>query len=69
MKIIKHLRDEKFELISLATSELETYGDGLSYPVYCVNKLKNKEAFSSGILGVLEDDDFAELIPNKMTVL
>ena len=50
----------------MVTNELESKGDGLSYPVYCVNKNNNYEKFSVGILGLFDDDNFNDLIPNNM---
>ena len=66
IRIIKHLRDDNYELITMATDELEAKGDGLSYPVYCVNKNNNYEKFSIGILGLFDDYNFDNLVPNNM---
>lgn len=67
LKMVSHLKDDTFELITMATPFMERVGDGLAFPVFCVNKKNGIEMFSDGILGLFENSAFDDLVPNKMS--
>lgn len=67
IRIVSYGCNDKFEVVTMATPELERLADGLSYIVFAANKISGNETISEGILGLFENKEFDDLTLDSLT--
>lgn len=68
LHVVKHLGDDTYELVSMATPQMEKVGDGFEYPIFCVNKNTGSEMLLAGVLSLDDTPEFSNIALNRLTV-
>ena len=68
LRVVKHLGDDIYEIVSMATPQMEKVGDGFEYPIFCVNKKTGTEMLLEGVLSLDDTPEFSGIALNKLAV-